>query len=244
MSMNRFQRMIGIPEDEFVHLKSLQQTQNPTQNQFLNLSSEYNKQSQITNPHIRVQRQGETLHQMINLKDEMRKRLIEATPKPFQNRVQSLYRFVSDKLNVNAKGEMIDSDGKAIEGSNLSDLIQHAIRDRRRNMIPPGWSKFLEILREYNVPRMILNYETLDELQFKGTIAPTKAKMSPQKASKLPVAVGTTVKKAIAKKEKEKKAVFKQGTAQRISERIKQEPDYLNEGKKEALTKKKARWYI
>ena len=111
---------------------------------------------------------------------------------------------------------MIGSDGNAIEGSNLSDLIQHVIRDRRRNMIPPGWSKFLELLREYNVPRMILNYETLDELQFKGTTAPTKLKApiksspkapikSSPKASRLPIAtgaVGAAVKKAIAKREK------------------------------------------
>ena len=244
--MNRFQRMIGIPEDEYLHLRSLQQTHNPVQNQFLNLSSEYSKQSHITDPHVRIQRQGETLHQMINLKDELRKRLVEATPKPFQSRVQSLFRFISDKVNVNAKGEMIGSDGNAIEGSNLSDLIQHAIRDRRRNMIPPGWSKFLELLREYNVPRMILNYETLDELQFKGTTAPTKLKApikSSPKASRLPPAtgaVGAAVKKAIAKREKKltkaEKSTLQQGTALRKPLRVKKEPDYLNPGKKP--------WYI
>ena len=39
-----------------------------------------------------------------------------------------------------------------------------AVRDRRRNITPPGWEEFKTLLKDANAPRMILNYETLEEM--------------------------------------------------------------------------------
>ena len=175
MPGGRFERMVGISEEEYQHLKSLQRSQDPVQNKFLSLSNEYKKQGSIANPYVRNQRQGETLGLMIKLKDNLRQRLVDTTPKPYKSRVQSLFQFVSDKVDVNARGEVYDKDGNIIEGSNIADLIQHAVRDRRRNITPPGWSNFVELLKENNAPRMILNYDTLDEMHFKGVKAPSSA---------------------------------------------------------------------
>ena len=166
MTVGRFERMVGIPEDEYLHLKSLQQTNNPLQNKFMSLSSDYNKQGFIGDPYTRVQRQGETLNEMINVKNDLRKRLIDATPKPYQSRAESLFKFISSKLDVNEKGELRNNDGSVIDGSNIGDLVQHAVRDRRRNITPPGWKSFLNILQDNNAPRMISNYATLEELHF------------------------------------------------------------------------------
>ena len=165
MSSRRFERMIGIPEDEYMHLKSLQQVYNPLQNKFQTLSNQYDKQEVITDPYVRNQRQGETLNSMIQIKDNIRQQLIQVTPKPYQSRAENLFNFISDKLPTNERGEIINDDGKVIEGSNIADLIQHAVRDRRRNMIPTGWNEFKDILKNSNAPRMILNYETLEEMQ-------------------------------------------------------------------------------
>ena len=165
MSSRRFERMIGIPEDEYMHLKSLQQVYNPLQNKFQTLSNQYDKQEVITDPYVRNQRQGETLNSMIQMKDNIRQQLIQVTPKPYQSRAENLFNFISDKLPTNERGEIINDDGKVIEGSNIADLIQHAVRDRRRNMIPNGWDEFKDILKNSNAPRMILNYETLEEMQ-------------------------------------------------------------------------------
>ena len=165
MSLSRFQRMVGIAEDEYMHLKSLQQITNPLQSRFLSFAKEYDQQGMIHDPYVRVQRQGETLNQMINIKDDLRKRAIQVTPRPYQGRVQNLFDFVSDKIGVNAKGEMYDRHGAVIEGSNITDLVQHAVRDRRRNIVPTGWNDFLNVLRDNNAPRMILNYDTLDEIR-------------------------------------------------------------------------------
>ena len=71
-------------------------------------------------------------------------------------------------------------DGSAIESSRIEDLIQHAVRDRRRPFSPTGWNYFVSLLKKHNIPRSSLNLETLRELQ---------APMKPMKAlrpSKLP----------------------------------------------------------
>ena len=68
-------------------------------------------------------------------------------------------------MQVNEKGEILDSNNFPLEGSNITDLIQHAVRDRRRNIQPPAWSYFKDRLKGMNVPQSLLNYETLDEMK-------------------------------------------------------------------------------
>ena len=176
MAFSRFQRMVGIPEDEYTHLKSLQQATDPVQKKFLSLSHEYQREGFIKNPHVRVQKQGETLNEMINMKEELRNRLVQATPKPYRTRAESLFQYVANKISTNERGEMIDVDGDLIDGSNISDLIQHAVRDRRRNIIPSGWNNFLKVLKDTNAPRMILNYDTLNEINGNQSAVAMKAK--------------------------------------------------------------------
>ena len=164
MTMSRFERMLALPEEEYHQLKTLRQTLNPLQDKLQSLSTEYEKQNSILDPYTRVQRQGETLNELVQLKDELRSRLLSMTPKAFQSRAQSMYNFVENKLKFNNRGELLRDNGTAIEGSNITDLIQHAVRDRRRNIVPTGWSHFLDVLRDNNTSRMIMNYETLEEL--------------------------------------------------------------------------------
>ena len=213
MSLSRFERMVGIPEDEYHQIRSSQLHTDPVQRKFASLSDEYKKQDLIRNPHIRVQRQGETLNEMINLKDELRSRLTQVTPKPYRTRAQSLFQHVANRILLNEKGELYDADGKLIEASNISDLIQHAVRDRRRNIVPVGWSTFLNILQDNNTPRMILNYDTLHEMQ----------------TGKL-VTKPTTPAKFVPKKQTEKlvtKTVLAAQTIpRRPSKRLKKSPDY------------------
>ena len=177
--MNRFERMVALPEVEYHQLKALQQTQNPLENKFKTLSNEYAKQESIPDPYTRIQRQGETLNEMVEIKDQLRKRLISMTPKPFQTRAQGLFQFVKEKVKFNEMGELLNDDDTVIEGSNITDLIQHAVRDRRRNIVPTGWSHFLNILRSNNAPRMIMNYETLEDLTSPSKITSPKKVMTP-----------------------------------------------------------------
>ena len=110
MTSNRFERMVSIPEDEYRQLlahRQLQKVNNPLEAHFQTLSNEYDKLNTINDPHIKVLRQGETLDEMIKVKEQLRERLREATPKPYRTRAESLYNFMKDKVQFNPKGEII-----------------------------------------------------------------------------------------------------------------------------------------
>ena len=185
-SLSRFDRMVAIPEDEYNQLRSMQQVSNPETAHFLQLSRDYRRQDGIQDPYTRVHLQGETLDQMKQVKDTMRQRLLQATPKPYQNRADTLFNFMKDKVRMSPKGELYRDDGELIEGSNITDLVQHAVRDRRRAINPYGWKEFVQQLKENNVPNMILNYDTLDELRSPKLLHSPKSSPSPRK-SRIPV---------------------------------------------------------
>ena len=171
--MQRFQKMVTIPEDEYTLLRSMQQVGDPLQKHFQTLSGEYSKQESLKDPHDRVLRQGETLNEMIKTKDMLRRRLHESTPKPYQHRASSLFDHMKEKMPISEKGEIYSKDGDVIEGSNIADLVQHAVRDRRRKYTPMGWNMFLTHLKDSNAPKMVMNYDTLEELKPSAAAAMT-----------------------------------------------------------------------
>ena len=217
MTLSRFERMVAIPEEEYQHLKTLQQSRDPLESKFQSLTSDYQKQGTIPNVHTRNQRQGETLNEMVKLKDDLRKRLIQSTPKAYQSRSQSLFHFIENKLALNEKGEVLDKDGTIIHGSNIADLVQHAVRDRRRNIVPAGWEHFLNMLRETNAPRMIMNYDTLEELQAPGSKRQTSSPIKFTAAK--PSATVASVKSEGSQ----------QSPTRKVSKRDKKRPSYLKD---------------
>ena len=246
MSASRFQRMVGVPEDEYEHLKSLQKIGDPLQDKFMDLSKEYRQQGFISNPQVRVQRQGETLNQMVTIKDELRKRLTLFTPKPYQSRAHGLFDFISGRIGMTDKGEIYDSAGSLVKDSNISDLIQHAVRDRRRSITPTGWHAFLDILRDSNAPRMILNYETLGEMQGRKPTTPAAAIKRPSR-SRTPVSVKKFRPPALKGIGKSRSPSSAAVSPRRLRTRIKREPSttsYLNVGGRTGQAKKRGGKYI
>jgi len=237
--MNRFERMVAIPEDEYSQLRNAQLVNNPVQQQFTKLSSQYDRQNFIQDPYTRIHRQGETLDEMMKLKDDLRERLEQATPKPYQSRAKSLYDFMKNKLSFSDKGELMDKDGKVIVDSNISDLIQHAVRDRRRNITPLGWKSFLGNLQQTNAPKMLLSYDTLDELQSPKTSINKEISRSPVKGSS-PISFTRNVKQEVhTPRNREKKVLMKEEVKRKRSRspssfrpksrRVKKQPDtYLH----------------
>ena len=163
--MSMFQRMIAIPQEEYLQLSSVQNVRQPLTQQFYNLESQYNKEAQIVDPYKRLISQSNTLDDMKQLKDQMRHYITVSTPKPYRSRAQALLENVSSFLRYNERGEIFDNENNTIENSRLEDLIQHAVRDRRRNISPVGWEYFLDLLRRHNVPKSILNRNTIDEME-------------------------------------------------------------------------------
>ena len=163
-----FQRMIAIPQEEYVSMNALQHVKQPLEQQFHQLNRQFTEAEKIQDPYRRLMFQGEALDEMKELKEKMRYNVQVSTPKPYINRAKALFQNVESFLQFNEKGEMLDKNNHVFSQSRIEDLIQHAVRDRRRNMTPTGWSSFLTLLHEHNVPKSLLNRQTLDELENLG----------------------------------------------------------------------------
>ena len=163
--MSTFQRMVVIPQEEYLSLKSMQNVHDPLARHFHNLEKRYNEAEKEGDDYRQMIMQSNTLNEMKQVKDQMRNSLAVSTPKPYLNRANALFQNLESFLKFNEKGEIYSEGGNLIPGSRLEDLIQHAVRDRRRNITPKGWSDFLNILRDHNVPKSILNHDTLNEME-------------------------------------------------------------------------------
>ena len=166
-----FQRMVALPYEEYAQLSGnskINQVKQPYDQQFYDLEKEYAKQEHISNPFRRMLLQGETIDEMKALKEKMRKLIASNSPKPYRTRANALYQGLEPFLKFNERGEIFDEAGKLISDSHVEDLIQYAVRDRRRDIIPTGWPQFTSILRKHNVPRYTLNRLTLDEIDGKA----------------------------------------------------------------------------
>ena len=180
--MSSYSRMVVIPQEEYVQLTAVQHARQPLTHQFYNAEQDYQHNLHVGDQHRAVLLQSENIERMKDLKDKMRSYLTISTPKPYRTRAEALFQTIEPHLNVNEKGEIIKDDNSVIESSRYEDLIQHAVRDRRRNFTPTGWPYFVNLLRKHNVPKSSLNRETLDELYSPTPItAPKKNSATPMK---------------------------------------------------------------
>ena len=112
--------------------------------------------------------------------------LIQGLPRNAQSRARGLIGFLKDTRRVewNDRGEIRPKDGNFITGSNIIDLIQHSVRDSRRQISPRGWNEFFDQIKKSNVPRSLLGNATLYELNPEGRPAP-QARIPPVYATPL-----------------------------------------------------------
>ena len=182
--MTSFQRMIAIPQEEYLQMSTLQNIRQPLSQKLYQLEKDYNDLGKVDDPYKRLMLQSETLNDMKEMKDQMRSYLTVSTPKPYRSRAQALFESIESFIKFNERGEIKDKDDQVIENSRLEDLIQHAVRDRRRNMTPKGWNEFLSTLREHNVPKSTLNKETLDEISKLSHVSIDKKDVTYERASR------------------------------------------------------------
>lgn len=169
-----FQRLIAIPQEEYMQLKSVQQVRQPLTQQFQQLQRRYHDGENIAEPYKRMVTQSEILDEMQDLKVKMRQGITNATPKAYQTRAKTLFQNLEPFLKFNERGEIYNKDNQLIAHSRLEDLVQHAVRDRRRNLTPTGWPDFRQLLQEHNVPKFMLNRDTLDEMSKEVTKKPSR----------------------------------------------------------------------
>lgn len=92
--------------------------------------------------------------------------VIEAFPRHVQSRARALIGYLRDlrKVEWNDAGEIRIKGSNFIAGSNIVDLVQHAVRDKRRRMATPrGWYEFKNMLIGSNVPMSVLGQAMLQE---------------------------------------------------------------------------------
>ena len=139
----------------------------------MELSRVYDQHAHFKDPYDRLKLQGGVLEEMKDLKERIRQDLSLGTPKPYRNRALSLYRSLEPHMHFSERGELYDEDGRVMEDSRVEDLVQHAVRDRRRDFVPRAWDTFVGLLKKHNVPRGVLNRATLQEMDA-PTPQPTK----------------------------------------------------------------------
>ena len=169
-----FQRLVAIPQDEYNQLASVfrtQMNQPPAVQQLTRLQEDYFKNipEASKDPYNKLLLQGEALDGIKRYREKIADDLSLGTPKPYRNRALSLYNQIASAIAFNERGELLENSDtpqqQAILGSRVEDLIQHAVRDRRKQFTPVGWEIFLDLLKKHNIPRMTLNRATVDELQ-------------------------------------------------------------------------------
>ena len=169
--MSRFQRMVVIPESEYNQLHFNKQfstekdIEKPLVQQFRSTSKQYEEEKAIPDDFTRLLNQGRTLERLKDIKNELRQHMDLGTPKQYRGRANALYSAIQSHIKLSDKGELIDMDDHIIPNSHISDLIQYAVRDKRRKFQPIGWSEFVQQLHDMNAPKSPLNAETIEEIK-------------------------------------------------------------------------------
>ena len=87
--------------------------------------------------------------------DAWSKMVIDSVPKTHQTRAKGFLSYIStvpERVTWNYDGQLVVR-GAVVEGSNICDLIHHAVRDSTKKTPPQSWKTFIDALRETNIPR-------------------------------------------------------------------------------------------
>ena len=96
----------------------------------------------------------------INKEDKELKEIVSSVPAKFQRKGQLLLERLRKNPDIdwNERGELVVK-GQVISGSNVVDLVNDALR-RRKRFEPRGWEIFADALRETNVPQDLVGNPT------------------------------------------------------------------------------------
>ena len=172
--MSSYSKMVVLPQEEYLQLKSMKNAQQPIVNQLQELTKKDEEIEKISDPYRRLQLHADNIEERRNIRDKMRKFITLSTPRQYRSRAENLLNFIEPFIHYNERGEILDSEkGEAIKDSHIDDLLQHAVRDMRRKMVKPnGWDHFREILSRENVPHNIIGAPTISELSKHSTTRP------------------------------------------------------------------------
>ena len=92
--MNTFDRLVAIPQEEYLALTSMQNVKEPLAQHLYNLESRYQSEANIRDPYRRLMLQSNTLDHMKQVKEHLRNSLVISTPKPYQSSANALFQTI------------------------------------------------------------------------------------------------------------------------------------------------------
>lgn len=92
---------------------------------------------------------------------QLENRLVKSLPKNLRKKGELLLDHLKQTTDLkwNYKGELIYKDS-TLENTNLTDLFHTTIRNRKSSKLPHGWSTFVNILKESNIPSDLIGNQT------------------------------------------------------------------------------------
>ena len=111
--------------------------------------------------------------------DPIEKEIVDSAPKNLQRLAGLLTRRIKENptMGWTDRGELV-IDGSAVEGSNIVDLVNDVLR-QRKNSNPRGWEQFATKLREVNVPSELVRNPLRANYIRSGFSTPTHQSRSP-----------------------------------------------------------------
>lgn len=101
-------------------------------------------------PHTNVTNQPDNEVHKQNINND----IIASVPKTLQNKATLLIERLKRDSTIkwDNKG-VVEINGKTIKGSNIIDLVNDVIRERKTSQTPTGWSYFSSVLKNINIPQ-------------------------------------------------------------------------------------------
>lgn len=109
---------------------------------------------------------------------------LAGVPKIYHSKAKTLLKILKPQdLQISKNGEVTIGKEK-ISGSNISDFLNKTVNPNARSHSPAGWTRFQSLLKDSNVPQMLMSKKVQKELaNTPGLPLPKKAKArSPRKS--------------------------------------------------------------
>ena len=126
----------------------------------------------------------------------MNQLILDSVPSTMKRKTQLLLSILKDNPNMTWDDDgTLKLYGKAIQGSNIIDLVNDVIRHRKGSE-PMGWQPFAEGLREMNIPQDVIGNRDRWNWMHRNVSSPRtpneRVSSARKRASRIPVSVRKT----------------------------------------------------
>ena len=182
--MNYFRKMVMLPIDEFnkykniLYMSQVTPNPNPMQQELENVRNIYgtslpdDMKTKLESEIIQKYSSKNTINEPSLPKPDPQKlawisQSIQNFPRGNKNRAQRLHNFLETKVQNrwNENGELLTTNGDPIRNSNILDLINFVTTSQKYDHTPVGFSDFIILLNEANVPTHMISKNGMNHIE-------------------------------------------------------------------------------